>query len=183
MIEVNELTKRYGGRTAVDRLSFNVRPEQVTGFLGPNGTGKTTTLRLILGLDAPTGGTARSTADAPHRPTCPPWRTATGSPRGRVDEVLYEVGLADAASRRIGGFSLGMMRRLFRRFATEGRTVLLSSHLMSEMENTADQLVVIGRGRLIAAEPVDDFAARSTRFSVVMELTTDSVEYQAGQPR
>ncbi|MFE5668587.1 ATP-binding cassette domain-containing protein [Streptomyces niveus] len=306
MIEVNELTKRYGGRTAVDRLSFSVRPGQVTGFLGPNGAGKTTTLRLILGLDAPTGGTA-TVSGVPFR-THPRGllhvgalidagqvhggRTASAhlsalahsngiSPR-RVDEVLYEVGLADAASRRIGGFSLGMkqrlgiatallgdppvlmfdepvngmdpegvlwMRRLFRRLATEGRTVFLSSHLMSEMENTADQLVVIGQGRLIAAESVENFAARSTRFSVVvgtpqaaelaavltaagaavalegppgaaklavtglaadrigalafesriqinelttrtasleeafMELTTDSVEYQAGQPR
>ncbi|MDJ0347423.1 AAA family ATPase [Streptomyces sp. H10-C2] len=122
------------------------------------------------------------------------------SPR-RVEEVLHEVGLAEAARRRIGGFSLGMkqrlgiatallgdppvlmfdepvngmdpegvlwMRRLFRRLAAEGRTVFLSSHLMSEMENTADQLVVIGRGRLIAAESVRDFAARSTRLSVVV---------------
>ncbi|MFI5771067.1 AAA family ATPase [Streptomyces sp. NPDC051658] len=124
-----------------------------------------------------------------------------GIPLRRVDEVLQEVGLADPAARRIGGFSLGMkqrlgvatallgdppvlmfdepvngmdpegvlwMRRLFRRLAAEGRTVFLSSHLMSEMENTADQLVVIGRGRLIAAEPVRDFAARSTRLSVLV---------------
>lgn len=60
------------------------------------------------------------------------------------------------------------VRRLFRRLAAEGRTVFLSSHLMSEMENTADQLVVIGRGRLIAAESVANFAARSTRRSVVV---------------
>ncbi|MEV8408017.1 ATP-binding cassette domain-containing protein [Streptomyces niveus] len=225
MIEVNELTKRYGGRTAVDRLSFSVRPGQVTGFLGPNGAGKTTTLRLILGLDAPTGGTA-TVGGVPFR-THPRGlrhvgalidagqvhggRTASahlaalahsnGISPSRVDEVLYEVGLADAASRRIGGFSLGMkqrlgiatallgdppvlmfdepvngmdpegvlwMRRLFRRLATEGRTVFLSSHLMSEMENTADQLVVIGQGRLIVAESVESFAARSTRFSVVV---------------
>jgi len=60
------------------------------------------------------------------------------------------------------------VRRLFRRLAAEGRTVLLSSHLMSEMANTADELVVIGRGRLIAAEPVHSFAARSTRPSVAV---------------
>ncbi|MEV8425647.1 ATP-binding cassette domain-containing protein [Streptomyces niveus] len=225
MIEVNELTKRYGGRTAVDRLSFSVRPGQVTGFLGPNGAGKTTTLRLILGLDAPTGGTA-TVGGVPFRThtrglrhvgalidagqvhggrTASAHLSALAHSNGispcRVDEVLYEVGLADAASRRIGGFSLGMkqrlgiatallgdppvlmfdepvngmdpegvlwMRRLFRRLATEGRTVFLSSHLMSEMENTADQLVVIGQGRLIAAESVESFAARSTRFSVVV---------------
>jgi ABC-2 type transport system ATP-binding protein len=225
VIEVNELTRRYGGKTAVDHLSFTVRPGQVTGFLGPNGAGKTTTLRMILGLDAPTGGTATVSgvpfhdhprglrhvgalldADQVHG-----GRTAAAhlsalarsngiSPR-RVDEVLHEVGLAEAATRRIGGFSLGMkqrlgiatallgdppvlmfdeavngmdpegvlwMRRLLRRLAAEGRTVFLSSHLMSEMENTADQLVVIGRGRLIAAESVRDFAARSTRLSIVV---------------
>nr|WSX51367.1 ATP-binding cassette domain-containing protein [Streptomyces sp. NBC_00974] len=225
MIEVNELTKRYGAKTAVDHLSFTVRPGRVTGFLGPNGAGKTTTLRMILGLDAPTTGTA-TVSGVPFRSHARGLRhvgalldanqvhggrTATAhlsalahsngiSPR-RVEEVLHEVGLADAANRRIGGFSLGMkqrlgiatallgdppvlmfdepvngmdpegvlwMRRLFRRLAAEGRTVFLSSHLMSEMENTADQLVVIGRGRLIAAESAGDFAARGTRAGIVV---------------
>ncbi len=225
VIEVNELTKRYGAKTAVDQLSFTVRPGQVTGFLGPNGAGKSTTLRMILGLEEPTGGAA-TVSGVPFRGhprglrhvgalldagQVHGGRTATahlsalarsnGISRRRVDEVLHEVGLADAANRRIGGFSLGMkqrlgvatallgdppvlmfdepvngmdpegvlwMRRLFRRLAAEGRTVFLSSHLMSEMENTADQLVVIGRGRLIAAESVRDFAARSTGLGVVV---------------
>ncbi|MEU6019214.1 ABC transporter ATP-binding protein [Streptomyces sp. NPDC047515] len=225
VIEVNELTKRYGSRTAVDRLSFTVRPGQVTGFLGPNGAGKTTTLRMILGLDAPTGGTA-TVSGVPFR-TRPRGlrhvgalldagqvhggRTAAahlsalarsnGIPLRRVDDVLHEVGLAEAATSPIGGFSLGMkqrlgiatallgdppvlmfdepingmdpegvlwVRRLFRRLAAEGRTVFLSSHLLSEMQNTADHLVVIGRGRLIAAESVRDFAARGTRLSIVV---------------
>ncbi|MFF4330539.1 ABC transporter ATP-binding protein [Streptomyces sp. NPDC001591] len=225
MIEVNELTKRYGGKTAVDQLSFTVRPGQVTGFLGPNGAGKSTTLRMILGLDAPTTGSATvgGVSFRRHRRglrhvgalldagQVHGGRTAAahlsalarsnGIARSRVREVLQEVGLADAAQRRIGGFSLGMkqrlgiatallgdppvlmfdepvngmdpegvlwVRRLFRRLAAEGRTVFLSSHLMSEMEHTADQLVVIGRGRLIAAEPLRDFAARSTASSVVV---------------
>ncbi|UKY54704.1 ATP-binding cassette domain-containing protein [Streptomyces inhibens] len=225
MIEVDQLTKRYGNKTAVDHLSFTVRPGQVTGFLGPNGAGKTTTLRMILGLDAPTGG-ATTVSGVPFRGHPRGLRhvgalldanqvhggrsaaahlsalaRSNGIPLHRVDEVLREVGLADAATRRIGGFSLGMkqrlgiatsllgdppvlmfdepvngmdpegvlwVRRLFRRLAAEGRTVFLSSHLMSEMESTADQLVVIGRGRLIAAESVPDFAARSTRLSVVV---------------
>ncbi|MFC5884123.1 ATP-binding cassette domain-containing protein [Kitasatospora sp. CM 4170] len=225
MIEVNELTKRYGDKTAVDRLSFTVRPGRVTGFLGPNGAGKTTTLRMILGLDAPTGGAATvggvpfgshprglrhagalldahqvhgGRSAAAHLSAL---ARSNGLPLRRVEAVLGEVGLTEAAGRRIGGFSLGMkqrlgiatallgdppvlmfdepingmdpegvlwVRRLFRRLAEEGRTVFLSSHLMSEMENTADDLVVIGRGRLIAAEPVRDFAARSARRSVVV---------------
>ncbi|MFI5829323.1 ATP-binding cassette domain-containing protein [Streptomyces sp. NPDC051578] len=225
MIEVHELTKRYGGKTAVDQLSFTVRTGQVTGFLGPNGAGKSTTLRVVLGLEAPTGGTA-TVSGVPFRShsrglrhvgalldagQVHGGRTATAhlsalarsngiSPR-RVAQVLHEAGLAEVAGRRIGGFSLGMkqrlgvaaallgdppvlmfdepvngmdpegvlwMRRLFRRLAAEGRTVFLSSHLMSEMENTADQLVVIGRGRLIAAESVREFAARSTSLRVVV---------------
>ncbi|MEU7414505.1 ABC transporter ATP-binding protein [Streptomyces sp. NPDC042638] len=225
MIEVSELTKRYGGKAAVDHLSFTVRPGQVTGFLGPNGAGKSTTLRMILGLDAPTTGSATVSGVPFHRHPrglrhvgalldagqvhggrsaavhLSALARSNGISRRRVSEVLEEVGLAEAANRRVGGFSLGMkqrlgiatallgdppvlmfdepingmdpegvlwVRRLFRRLATEGRTVFLSSHLMSEMENTADQLVVIGRGRLIAAESVRDFAARGTRGSVVV---------------
>ncbi|GAA4837308.1 ATP-binding cassette domain-containing protein [Kitasatospora terrestris] len=225
MIEVSELTKSYGHRTAVDRLSFTARPGRVTGFLGPNGAGKTTTLRLLLGLDAPTSGTATvdgvpfhrhprglrhvgALLDAGHvhrgrsaRAHLAALARSNGLPLRRVDEVLAEVGLAEAAGRRVGGFSLGMRqrlgiagallgdppvlvldepvngmdpegvrwaRRLFRRLAGEGRTVFLSSHLMAEMEHTADDLVVIGRGRLIAAEPLRDFAARATRGEVVV---------------
>jgi ABC-2 type transport system ATP-binding protein len=225
VIEVDALTKRYGTKTAVDNLSFAVRPGRVTGFLGPNGAGKTTTLRVILGLDAPTRGTT-AVSGVPFRghrrglrhagalldaqqahggrsAATHLWALARSNriPRRRVDEVLGEVGLADVAGRRVGGFSLGMkqrlgiaaallgdppvlvfdepingmdpegvlwVRHLFRRLAAEGRTVFLSSHLMSEMANTADELVVIGRGRLIAAEPLNRFAARSTRPTVVV---------------
>ncbi|MEU0692584.1 ATP-binding cassette domain-containing protein [Streptomyces niveus] len=225
MIEVNELTKRYGGTTAVRDLSFTVRPGRVTGFLGPNGAGKSTTLRLLIGLDRPSGGAAtidgRSFRDRPRglrhvgalldahdvhggrtaRAHLSALARSNALPKRRVDDVLHEVGLAAAARRRIGGFSLGMKQRLgiaaallgdppvllfdepingldpegvlwvrglFRRLAAEGRTVFVSSHLMSEMENTADQLVVIGRGQLIAAESVTDFAARGTRSSVTV---------------
>ncbi|MFC8079105.1 ATP-binding cassette domain-containing protein [Streptomyces sp. NPDC057307] len=220
MIEVNELTKRYGATTAVKDLSFTVRPGLVTGFLGPNGAGKSTTLRMILGLNEPTGGSAtvdgRPFRDRPRglrhvgalldASDVHGGRTAAAHlaalargnriPRSRVDEVLREVGLTAAARRRIGGFSLGMRQRLgiaaallgdppvllfdeplngldpegvkwvrglFRRLAAEGRTVFVSSHLMTEMEHTADQLVVIGRGELIAAQGLKDFAARGAR--------------------
>ncbi|MER8097826.1 ABC transporter ATP-binding protein [Streptomyces goshikiensis] len=225
MIEVNELTKRYGGTTAVNDLTFTVRPGQVTGFLGPNGAGKSTTLRMILGLHEPTSGTV--TVDGRPFRDRPRGLRHVGSlldahdvhggrsavaqlsalarsnriPQRRVEEVLREVGLAEVARRRIGGFSLGMKQRLgiasallgeppvllfdeplngldpegvkwvrdlFRRLAAEGRTVFVSSHLMSEMEHTADQLIVIGRGELIAAESLTEFAARGTRQSVTV---------------
>ena len=206
MIELKDLSKRYGDTLAVDRLSFTVAPGRVTGFLGPNGAGKSTTMRMILGLDTPSGGevtvNGRSYRDLPA-----PMREigalldakaiqggrsaynhlrwiaqAAGLPRTRVDEVLELVGLGDVAGRKAAGFSLGMSQRLgiatallgnpetlildepvngldpdgirwirslLRNLASEGRTVLLSSHLMSEMEETADHVVVIGRGRLI----------------------------------
>ncbi|MFI7218904.1 ABC transporter ATP-binding protein [Micromonospora maritima] len=211
MIVVTELTKRYGRRTAVDRLSFEVRPGVVTGFLGPNGAGKSTTLRVLLGLHRPTSGSATIggrrydrirrplrevgavlDADAVH-----PGRTAADhlaclarsnglGPR-RVRDVLARVGLTDVAGRRVGGFSLGMRQRLgvaaallgdpavllldepvngldaagvrwlrstLRALAAEGRTVLLSSHLMAEVALTVDHVLVIGRGRLLDSAPV-----------------------------
>jgi ABC-2 type transport system ATP-binding protein len=211
MITLNEVTKRFGDRTAVERLTFTVHPGRVTGFLGPNGSGKSTTMRMILGLDTPSGGTALVDGRPFAEHEAPlatvgallearglhPGRSARahlrvlaathGISRSRVDEVLRMVGLSDVARRRAGGFSLGMaqrlgiaaallgdprvvmldepvngldpdgvqwIRELLRGLAAEGRTVFVSSHLMSEMALTADQLVVIGRGRLIADLPV-----------------------------
>ncbi|EPH43534.1 ATP-binding cassette domain-containing protein [Streptomyces aurantiacus] len=221
MIEATELTKRYGDKTAVDRLSFTVRPGRVTGFLGPNGAGKSTTMRLILGLDAPSSGRVtvggRRYADlaAPLRAVgslldakgvhggrsayqhLAGLAASNNVPRRRVDEVLDLVGLPPAtARRRAKGFSLGMgqrlgiaaaligdpevlildepvngldtegirwIRDLVKSLAADGRTVFLSSHLMSEMELTADHLIVIGRGRLIADTTVRDFIASNSR--------------------
>jgi ABC-2 type transport system ATP-binding protein len=214
VIEVRNLTKRYGATTAVDDLSFTVLPGRVTGFLGPNGAGKSTTMRLVLGLDRPTSGTAtiggRPFVEAPvplravgaaldasavdggltaYRHLTALARS-NGLARSRVDAVLGTAGLSDVAGKRIRGFSLGMRQRLgiaaallgdpgvlmfdepvngldpdgirwirtlLRSLAAEGRTVLLSSHLMSEMQDTADHLVVVGRGRLVADAPLAEF--------------------------
>ncbi|TXS57399.1 ATP-binding cassette domain-containing protein [Streptomyces sp. t39] len=236
MIEVNELTKRYGGTTAVKDLTFTVRPGRVTGFLGPNGAGKSTTLRMMLGLHAPTSGTVtvdgRPFRDRPrglrhagalldasevHRGRSALAHLAALArsnriPRARVTEVLDQVGLAAAARRRIGGYSLGMRQRLgiagallgdppvllfdeplngldpegvkwvrglFRGLAAQGRTVLVSSHLMSEMEHTADDLVVIGRGELIAAQSLAAFAARGGGGGSVSVRTPDGARLAA----
>jgi ABC-2 type transport system ATP-binding protein len=135
-IEARHLSKRYGSTLAVDDLSFDVNPGIVTGFIGPNGSGKTTTMRLILGLDSPTGGEVtvggRRYRDLPaplrevgalvDAKAVHPSRTAyhyllglaqsNGIPASRVDEVLGMVGMADVAGRRVGGFSLGMAQRL-----------------------------------------------------------------------
>lgn len=213
MIEAQQLTKRYGGTTAVDGISFTIAPGTVTGFLGPNGAGKSTTMRMIVGLDRPTSGTVTVNGKAYDRHRRPlrevgalldakavhPGRSArshlrtlaatNGISRRRVDEVIEMTGLATVADKRVGGFSLGMgqrlgiaaamlgdprtlildepvngldpegvhwVRQLVRKLAAEGRTVFLSSHLMSEMAQTADQLLVLGRGRILAAGPVQD---------------------------
>src|SRR5262245_21543431 len=135
-ISVNGLTKRFGRIRAVEGLTFDVRPGQITGFLGPNGAGKTTTLRMLLGLVRPTAGAAliggRPYPSLPHpRRTvgavlettgAHPGRRArdhlrilaqvTGVPDGRVADVCDQVGLAEAADRRVGGYSLGMRQRL-----------------------------------------------------------------------
>ncbi|GAA0586186.1 ATP-binding cassette domain-containing protein [Paractinoplanes ferrugineus] len=213
MIEVREVTKRYGDKTVVDRLSFTARPGQVTGFLGPNGAGKSTTMRMIVGLDAPTSGDVLVNGKVYATSTAPlqelgvlleakavhPGRSAVahllamarthGIPRSRVDEVLHLAGLEQVAHKRVGAFSLGMgqrlgiaaallgdpavvmldepvngldpegvlwVRNLLAGLAAEGRTVLLSSHLMSEVSLIADHLVIVGRGRLLADTTVAD---------------------------
>jgi ABC-2 type transport system ATP-binding protein len=223
MIEVTDLTKRFGDKVAVDHLSFTVEPGRVTGFLGPNGAGKSTTMRLIVGLDHPTGGSAtingKRYAELPS-----PLRTVgalleaksvhsgrsarnhllflaqtQGLPASRVDEMLDLVGLREVAKKRAGGFSLGMgqrlgvaaallgdpqvllldepvngldpegvlwIRNLMKQLAGEGRTVLVSSHLMNEMAVTADHLIVIGRGRLLAAASTEEVITRGSGQSV-----------------
>jgi ABC-2 type transport system ATP-binding protein len=207
MIQIENLTKTYGAKTAVDHLTMTIRPGVVTGFLGPNGAGKSTTMRMILGLDHPTAGHAlvngRRYADHPaplrevgallEAGAFHPGRSAYhhllalaatgGFGKRRVQQVLDMVGLSAVAGKRTRGFSMGMgqrlgiaaallgdpavvildepvngldpdgirwIRDLMRSLASEGRTVFISSHLMSEMALTADHLVILGRGRLLA---------------------------------
>ncbi|MFG2091330.1 MULTISPECIES: ABC transporter ATP-binding protein [unclassified Spirillospora] len=225
MIEAENLTKRYGGKVAVDDLSFTVAPGRVTGFLGPNGAGKSTTMRLLLGLDRPDRGDARIHG-VHYRDLPAPLRSVgalleakavhtgrsahshllalaqtQGIGKKRVDEVVELVGLTGVARKRAGGFSLGMgqrlgiaaallgdpsvlildepvngldpegivwIRTLMQRLASEGRTVFVSSHLMNEMAVTAEHLIVIGRGRLIADCSTEDFVERSTEKMVTV---------------
>ena len=219
MIEARKLRKVYGHTVAVDGIDFQIKPGHVTGFLGPNGAGKSTTMRMILGLDLPTSGTVTvdgrryqgtvwplhevgalldARAVHPGRSACNhlcALAAANGIARGRVGEVLDQVGLASVARKRVGGFSLGMSQRLgiaaallgdpgtllfdepvngldpdgilwirtlMRSLADEGRTVLVSSHLMSEMALTADHLLVIGKGRLLADTPLSELIARNS---------------------
>lgn len=218
MIEAQQLTKRYGETTAVDRLDFTVKPGTVTGFLGPNGAGKSTTMRMIVGLDAPTQGTVTVNGRRYAEHTAPlqevgallearsihPGRSAFdhlmaqaythGIPRRRVEEVVGMTGLDSVAKKRAGAFSLGMgqrlgiaaallgdpatvmldepvngldpegvlwIRNLLTGLAGEGRTVFVSSHLMSEMALVADHLIVVGRGRLLADTTVSNLISQA----------------------
>jgi ABC-2 type transport system ATP-binding protein len=223
MIEVENLTKRYGSTLAVEELSFTVAPGTVTGFLGPNGAGKSTTLRAVLGLVHPSSGRTAvlgvpyaELVGAPHRVgavletfDAHPGRsgrnhlrvlaTAAGIPTSRVDELLDLVELTGAARRRAKGYSLGMRQRLglaaallgdpevlvldepangldpqgirwlrdlLRSLAAEGRTVLISSHVLAEIAQTVDEVVIIHRGRLVqhaTMAEVEAMAAGETR--------------------
>jgi ABC-2 type transport system ATP-binding protein len=236
VIEVRNVSKRYGDKLAVDDLTFTVKPGVVTGFLGPNGAGKSTTMRVILGLDAPTSGTATVNGSSYRDLTAPLHEVGAmlearaihtgrsgrnhllalahthGIPASRVDEVIDLVGLTQVAGKRVGSFSLGMgqrlgiaaallgdpatvildepangldpegirwIRDLLKRLASEGRTVFLSSHLMSEMSQTAERLVVIGRGRLIADTSVAEFVSRASTDAPVRVRGADPAALRA----
>jgi ABC-2 type transport system ATP-binding protein len=218
VIEVHDLTKRFGALTAVDHLSFEVDAGSVVGFLGPNGAGKTTTLRMLLGLVEPTEGVTaicgrpyHELADPLHRvgavleaSSAYPGRTARNHLRlqalagqvgsARIDEVLDLVDLTNAAHRRVGEFSFGMRQRLglatallcdpeilildepangldpegvrwlrdlLRGLASEGRTVLVSSHILAEVAQTVDSVVILDRGHLVAHSSLDELTTRA----------------------
>jgi ABC-2 type transport system ATP-binding protein len=228
-IEVRGLTKAFGRRAAVTDLSFTVPEGQVTAFLGPNGSGKTTTLRMTLGLVAPTSGQALI-GGVPYAGLARPRRSvgalletagfhpgrrardhlrvlaaAGGIPDARADEVLAQVGLAGDARRRVRQFSLGMRQRLgiagallgdppvllldepangldpagaawlrglLRDLAAEGRTVLVASHVLSEVAQTADHVIIVSAGRLRFAGPLREIGATNAALeSAFLTLT------------
>ena len=222
VLEISGLRKTYrtlrgGPRPALDGFDMLVEPGQVHGFLGPNGSGKTTTLRTLLGLITPNAGRMRllgqdvpqalprvigkvgaiveSPQFFPHfsaRDTLSLLATAGGVPASRVDAVLELVGLRDRAKERVKGYSLGMkqrlavasallkspsllildepangldpagireMRDLMRQLAAEGTTVVLSSHILSEVQQICDTVTIISRGRRVTAGPVAEVLA------------------------
>ena len=228
-LEVRDLTKTFGAVTAVRAVTFTAPAGQVTGLLGPNGSRKTTTLRAALGLVRPTGGTAliggvpyarlerprravgamlEATGFHPGRRARDHLRVlaaAADVPDRRVDEVLDQVDLADAAGRRVRGFSLGMkqrlglaaallgdpqvllldepangldpagiawLRELLRGLADQGRTVVVASHVLGEVAQTADRVVIVSAGRLRFAGPLDELGGTGTALeSAFLRLT------------
>jgi ABC-2 type transport system ATP-binding protein len=224
-IVVQGLSKNFGPVSAVTDLSFTVEPGSVTGFLGPNGSGKTTTLRMILGLVTPDSGVATinglpfAQLESPAKVVGAvleaqgfhPGRSARNHlrcyaaaidvPDERADQVLELVGLTGVATRRARGFSFGMRQRLalatallgdpqillldepangldpqgmawlrefLRSFAATGRSVLVSSHLLREMEQTVDQALIVSRGRCVFHGHLDQLRAQQ-RSRVLVE--------------
>jgi ABC-2 type transport system ATP-binding protein len=218
VIETHNLTKRFGGRTAVDGVDLVVPAGVAFGFLGPNGAGKTTLIRTLLGLTEPSEGTlsllelrqpakrrealARIGAivEEPHFHPHLSGRenlavvAAARDPEAaaRIPGALARVGLEHRAGDRVKTYSLGMrqrlgiarallgdpallildepmngldpagmleMRHLIRSFVDEGRTVFLSSHLLDEVEKTADQVAIVDRGRIVLQGSVRELLA------------------------
>jgi ABC-2 type transport system ATP-binding protein len=218
VIETHSLTKRFGGRTAVDSVDLVVPAGVAFGFLGPNGAGKTTMIRTLLGLTEPTSGDVsllglpqpdkRREALArvgaiveeprfhPHLTGRENLKVAAAARSreadGRIDGTLARVGLSNRAGDRVKTYSLGMrqrlgiarallsdpallildepmngldpagileMRHLIRSFVDEGRTVFLSSHLLDEVEKTADEVAIVDQGRVIVQGPVAQIAS------------------------
>jgi ABC-2 type transport system ATP-binding protein len=227
-VSFHHLVKTYGSHRAVDDLTAEVKPGQITGFLGPNGAGKSTTLRVTLGLARATSGTT-AVFGQPYRKLKDPLRrvgvvldtrgfipsmsgkknldilaTGMGAPKARIDEVLELVEVADAGSRAVKGYSLGMKQRLslaaallgdpellildepangldpvgiawlrefLRHLQSEGRTILVSSHQLAEMQNTVDDVVIINRGRLIAHDSLHRITGSGTLEEAFLRLT------------
>jgi ABC-2 type transport system ATP-binding protein len=222
-IEISGLTKHFGSVVAVDHLNFTVEPGRVTGFLGPNGSGKTTTLRMLLGLVSPNSGRAtvggqfyrdlpnpsgtvgavlEATSFHPARRARTHLRMvarAGGHDEARADICLELVGLSGDAKRKVGGFSMGMRQRLelasaligdpdvlildepsngldpqgiawlrdFMRFlAGEGRTILVSSHLLAEMAQTIDNVVIVSHGQLKAQGSLESIISGIAQISM-----------------
>jgi ABC-2 type transport system ATP-binding protein len=219
MITTTALTKSYKGVPVVRDVSLHCEPGTITGVLGANGAGKSTTLKMIAGLVRPDRGTStvdgRPFVELPNptrivgmlldasamhpgrsgRATLTIAARLAGVHSTQVDHLLDLVGIADAAEKRVGAYSLGMrqrlgiaqaligepralildepangldpegiawMRTLLRDVADRGGTVLLSSHLLHEVQETADHLVVIAGGAVVAAGRLDDLLASST---------------------
>ena len=230
MIEVQNLTKRYGQHVALDGVSFSVGRGEVVGFLGPNGAGKSTTMRILTTFIAATSGTVRVGGDCvfeqPMRvrkrlgymPENNPLpldlrvadylkfraqlkRLANGDSANRIAGVMEQCGVADVAGRFIGQLSRGYrqrvgmadallgkpelivldeptagldpnqvrsVRKLVRDLAG-GHTVLISSHILSEIEMTCDRVVILHEGRLLASGALDELMAK-TAVAVVAEV-------------
>jgi len=232
VISFTGLVKTYGGQNAVDDLSASVNQGRITGFLGPNGAGKSTALRCLVGLAAPSSGSAQILG-VPYRELENPLSkvgtvldsrgfhpaltgrqnlrvvaAAASIPEVRVDEVLEMVELSEAANKKMKKYSLGMKQRLalagailgdpeilildepangldpagiawlrkfLRMLAEGGRTILVSSHQLAEMQHTVDDVLIINKGKLIAAGTKEQVMGPDSLEDAFLKLTGGSL--------
>jgi ABC-2 type transport system ATP-binding protein len=166
-------TKKYGQKVVVNDLSFEISPGEFTGFIGPNRAGKSTTMRML----AAAGDISRARVDEVLE-LVGLSSQAGRSPAGYSLGMAQRFGLAaallgdpatlilDEPTNGLDPEGIAWMRGLLRSLADEGRSVFASSHLLSELAQVADEVVVIGQGRLIAIGSVEDFVAQSQHNSV-----------------
>lgn len=221
MIETTNLTKRYGDVTAVDGVDLEVDRGEIHGFVGHNGAGKSTTMRMLVGLATPSegdayidgdpAGTLPATQKIGYAPQYPKFYETMsghdylvymakvagidGSPKDRAEELLGEFGLADDARNAIGGYSGGMQRRLsmaqallgepellvldeptaaldpegraliidsLQKLAEEGRTVFVSSHVLTELEQFIETVTILRGGRIETSGPIETVLAEAS---------------------
>lgn len=238
VIEVRGLVKRYGGVEAVAGLDLTVNRGEVFGLLGPNGSGKTTMILILLGLTEPTSGEVRVTGLDPLRQPLAVKRAVgylpdnvgfydtmtarenlrytarlagldTAQADARIDNALERVRLSDVAEKNVAGFSHGMRQRLgvaevlvkdspiaildeptngldpqsttelldlIRRLRDDGRTVLLSSHLLSLVQSICDRVALINQGRIGLTGSVDELRSKVLGGSYTIEVEADGID-------
>lgn len=232
MIEVVELSRRYGAHLALDRVSFGVSKGEVVGFLGPNGAGKSTTMRILVGALGPTGGVARvagldvltqaqqvkrKVGWLPERPPLYEGMTVRGfvrfaadlrgvaEPARATEAALERVGLVDVPHRIVGHLSKGYrqrvglaqalvhdpevlildeptsgldpaqrveIRQLIQDLARDERTIVLSTHVLAEVEEVCQRVIIIRQGRVVAQGAIDELTAN--RAAVEVEVVERS---------
>ncbi len=244
MIEVHELTKRYGDRVAVDGISFTAKDGEILGFLGPNGAGKSTTMRMLTGFLPPSAGRAtvaghdvvleaddvrRHIGYLPENPPLYPEMTVRsyltfvsklkGVPRARVrgacDDAIERMGLGDVAGRLLAHLSKGFKQRVglaqalvhdpavlvldeptigldprqiieirsLIRGLSGDRTVILSTHILPEVSQICDKVVVINEGRVICEDSRENLTRDSTLEEVFLRLITADTARRESAPR
>ena len=233
-ISVSNLSKRYGDVLAVNNASFEVPLGTICGFVGPNGSGKTTTIRMLLGLIKPTEGSGSIIGNSIAHPEKylkevgamiegPAFYPALsgienlkvfakigGIPFSRCQELLDLVGLGDRGDDKYKTYSLGMKQRLgiaasllpnpkllildeptngldpagiqevrdlLEKLAREGVTVFVSSHLLSELEMISKYLVMLRKGEVIFAGPIQDLLARHKATIIAKPSSPNSLNY------
>ncbi|MDQ7829249.1 MAG: ABC transporter ATP-binding protein [Armatimonadota bacterium] len=240
VIEARGLSKRYGATVAVDHLDLAVHAGEVFGMLGPNGSGKTTTILMLLGLTEPTAGEARVLGHDPVREPLEVKRRVgympdsvgfydeltgrenlrytarlNGLPRAeaeaRIAEVLERMGIADVADRPVATYSRGMRQRLgladvllkrpqvaildeptigldpeaaleflglIRGLRADGITILLSSHLLHQVQAVCDRVGLFHRGRMVLEGRVEELSARVLGGAYRVRLATDGPDLE-----